>query len=349
MASIKDVAQLAGVSPSTVSLVINGSNLVKHETAYKVRQAIEQLNYVPNQAARSLITKEKKVIALIQIVNGSTYDVLDMDRNVFEKFADTLMVDMLAGVQSVLAPEGYSILTKIEHVNTPLEKIDVLDKTKIDGAIFIGGMLSEELQKRVKEMGIPAVYAYFSSKNKNYDYVETDPEEGIYLAVKYLTENGHRDIVFINGSFLSKTNERKLRGYQRALREADIPFRDDWVRDSEYMGRAGYCAMQQLWESGKRPTALVGGSDVIALGAYRFLYKQGLFCPRDISIVGYESGILSASCVPPMTSVCTRKCEVGMEAARILINRIHNPKAKPVNMVLHPVLIEGESVARFKH
>ena len=343
MVSIKDVAQLAGVSPSTVSLVLNGSNLVKHETAYKVRQAIEQLHYVPNQAARSLVTKEKKVIAMILIVNDI---VTDGDLNVFDRFADTLMVDMLAGVQTILAPQGYSILTKIEQINTPLEKIDVFDKSKIDGAIFIGGMLSQELLERVKETNIPVVYAYSTYENKNVDFVGTDPEKGIYLAAKHVLECGHRKIAFINGSLLSMTNEKKLLGYKSALEEFGVPFQEDWVKDSEYIGRAGYRAMQQLWEEGKRPTAMVGGSDVIALGAYRFLYEQGLRCPQDISVVGYEFGILSASSVPPMTSVCVWKREVGIEAARVLINRIKNPKAKPVKMIIPPQLIYGESVAK---
>lgn len=343
MASIKDVAQLAGVSPSTVSLVLNGSSLVKHETAYKVRQAIEELHYVPNQAARSLVTKEKKVIAMIFIVNGMT---MDPDVNTFDRFIDTLMVDMLAGVQSILAPQGYSILTKIEQVSTPLEKIDVFDKSKIDGAIFIGGMLSEDIRQCVKEANIPVVYAYSADENKNVDYVGTDPEEGIYLSTKHVLEFGHREIVFINGSALSKTNEKKLLGFQRALKEFNVPFRNDWVKDSEYIGKAGYCAMQQLWEEGKRPTAIVGGSDVIALGAYRFLYEQGLRCPEDVSVVGYESGTLSASSVPPMTSVCVWKREVATEAARILVNRIKNPKAKPVNMIIPPRLVQGESVTK---
>lgn len=345
MASIKDVAQLAGVSPSTVSLVLNGSSLVKHETAYKVRQAIEELHYVPNQAARSLVTKEKKVIAMIFIVNGMT---MDSAVNAFDRFIDTLMVDMLSGVQSVLAPQGYSILTKIEQVNTPLEKIDVFDKSKIDGAIFIGGMLSEDIRKRVKETKIPVVYAYSSEESKSVDYVGTDPEEGIYLSTKHVLEHGHRDIAFINGSALSKTNERKLCGFQRALEEYHVPFRGDWVKDSEYIGKAGYCAMQQLWKEGKRPTAIVGGSDVISLGAYRFLYEQGLRCPEDVSIVGYESGAFSATSVPQMTSVCVWKREVGTEAARILVNRIRNPKAKPVNMIIPPKLIQGESVTNLK-
>lgn len=342
MVSIKDVAKLAGVSPSTVSLVINGSDLVKHETAYKVRQAIEQLHYVPNQAARSLVTKEKKVISLIRISNSASPKA---EEDMFDFSVDTLVMDMLPGVQSVLSQHGYSLLINLfVSLDTPLDRIDVFDKAKIDGAIFVGGMITEQTQEAIRTSGIPSVLAY--SRCKSTDYIDTDPEEGMYLATRYLIENGHRDIVLINGPTISQTTELKLHGYIRALEEAGLPYRPDWVRNADFIGRAAYNAMAALWDQGIRPTGVVASCDNCALGVYRFLYEQGLSCPRDISIVGYESSLLSMHCVPPMTSVCVSKREIGEEAARVLLNRIRNPKAKPVNMVLPPRLSLRDSVAR---
>lgn len=344
MVSIKDVAKLAGVSPSTVSLVINGSDLVKHETAYRVRQAIEQLHYVPNQAARSLVTKEKKVISLIRISNSASPKA---EEDLFDFSVDTLIMDMLPGVQSVLSQHGYSLLINLYvSMDTPVEKIDIFDKTKIDGAIFVGGMTPESTVEQVRASGIPSVFTY--SRHKNIDYIDTDPELGLYLAVSHLIENGHRDIAFINGPSLSQTTELKLQGFCRALEEAGIPYRPDWVRSADFIGRSAYCAMQSLWEHGVRPTAVVASCDNSALGVYRFLYEKGLFCPRDISIVGFESSMLSMHCVPPMTSVYVSKREIGEEAARVLLSRIRNPKAKPVNMIIPPRLSLRDSVARYQ-
>ena len=345
MVSIKDVAKLAGVSPSTVSLVMNGCDKVKHETAYKVRQAIEELHYVPNQAARSLVTKEKKVISLIRISNS---DIPKADADMFEVSVDTLVMDMLPGVQHVLAQHGYSLLIDFfVPLEMPLEQIAVFDKTKIDGAIFVGGMTPEATVAKIRSSGIPAVFAF--SRYKNTDYIDTDPELGIYLATRHLIEEGHRDIAFINGSLFSQTTELKMDGFCRALEEAEIRLRPEWVTTADFIGRAGYCAMEKLWNQGVRPTAVVCACDNSALGVYRFLYEKGLKCPEDVSIVGYESSMLSMHCVPPMTSVYTNKQEIGEEAARMLLNRIRNPKAKPVNMIIPSRLSIRESVAALKH
>ena len=341
MVSIKDVAKLAGVSASTVSLVLNGSDKVKHETAYRVRQAVEELHYVPNQAARSLVTKEKKVISMIRISNSA---IPSADGDLFDYSVDTLIMDMLPGVQSVLARHGYSLLIDFYvPLGAPLENIAVFDSKKIDGAIFVGGMICEEIVEKIRSSGIPTVFAF--SRHKNTDYIDTDPELGIYLATRHLIEQGHRDIAFVNGSVYSQTTELKMDGYCRALDEAGLRLRPEWVTTADFIGKAGYESMQKLWEKGIRPTAVVCACDNSALGVYRFLYEKGLRCPEDVSIVGFESSMLSMHSVPPMTSVYVSKKEIGEEAARMLINRIRNPKAKPVNMVIPAKLSFRESVA----
>ena len=341
MVSIKDVAKRAGVSASTVSLVLNGSDKVKHETAYKVRQVIEELHYVPNQAARSLVTREKKVISMIRISNTAV-PVADCD--LFDYSADTLVLDMLPGVQSVLAQYGYSLLIDFYvPLDVSPEQISVFDSKKIDGAIFVGGMVPESAIEKIRASGIPSIFAF--SRHKQTDYIDTDPDQGIYLATKHLLDQGHTDIAFVNGSLYSQTTELKMDGYCRALEEAGLRLRPEWVTNAEFIGKAGYQSMQQLWERGIRPTAVVCGCDNIAMGAYRFLYEKGLRCPEDVSIIGFESSMLSMHCVPPMTSVYVSKKEIGEEAARMLINRIRNPKAKPINMIIPPKLSCRNSVA----
>lgn len=344
MVSIKDVAKRAGVSASTVSLVLNGSDKVKHETAYKVRQVIEELHYVPNQAARSLVTREKKVISMIRISNSA---IPGADGDLFDYSVDTLIMDMLPGVQSVLTQHGYSLLIDFYvPLEASLEQIAVFDSKKIDGAIFVGGMIPDEIVEKTRASGIPTVFAY--SRHKNTDYIDTDPESGIYLATKHLIDLGHTDIAFVNGSVYSQTTELKMDGYCRALEEAGLRLRPEWVTTADFIGKAGYQSMEKLWEQGIRPTAVVCSCDNVALGVYRFLHKKGLRCPEDISIIGFESSMLSMHCVPPLTSVYVSKKKIGEEAARMLINRIRNPKAKPINMIIPPKLSIRDSVAEVK-
>ena len=340
MISIKDVARKAGVSASTVSLVLNQSDKVKPETAERVRCIIDELHYIPNQAARSLVTKEKKVISLIRISNS---DIPQADADLFDVSVDTLIMDMLPGVQRVLAQHGYSILVDFfVPLDMPIDQIAVFDKTKIDGAIFVGGMVPEETVNQIRESGIPSVFAF--GRYEGMDYIDTDPAQGIFQAAQELIDYGHRDIAFINGSLYSRTSELKMDGFCRALDDNGLRLRPDWVINADFIGRAGYDAMETLWNRGVRPTAVICSCDNSAMGVYRFLHEQGMKCPEDISIVGYESGMLSMHCVPPMTSVYTSKQEIGEETARMLIERIRKPKGSPVQNIISPKLSRRKSV-----
>lgn len=343
MASIKDVAKRAGVSISTVSLVINNSNLVKHETRYKVLQAIQELHYSPNQMARSLVTKEKKVISVVRISNSTP---LSDKTDLFETSVDTLVQDMLPGIQSVLSQNGYSLLTNAYvplNIGDSIQELDVLNQNIVDGSILVGGMITQDFISKVKEKGIPVVCAY--SRHNNVDFLDINTEQGMYLSTKYLIEHGHKRIALVNGSPLSQSTSEKLKGYKRALQESSIPFSPLLVEESDFIAKSGYDAIKKICNSGQIPSGVVCGCDNVALGVYRFFYDNEIFCPKNISIIGFEAGMLSAHCVPSMTSVYTCKNEIGMEATKILLNRINNPKARPVHLIMEPRLIERDSVA----
>lgn len=339
--SIKDVAKLAGVSPSTVSLVINGNPAIKPETACKVRQAIEQLHYVPNQAARSLVTREKKVISVIQIANSS---VERTSGNLFHSVVDTLTQDVFKGAQSVLAANGYSLLMQMVDLSTPLSEIDIFDRSRIDGAIFVGGLITDDFCEIVRKTFVPAVYAF--SRHSNAEFVDSDPEQGMYLAARHLIQHGHTRIALISGSTFSQSSCLKLEGYKRAFVEVGLFPDERLIRNAEFNGQSGYEAMKDIWAQSVKPTAVIGGADSITLGAYRYLYSKGVRCPADISIVGYETSILTSYCSPQITSICLDRQKIGAEAARVLINRIKDYRAKPVHMILPPYLCPGESVRR---
>ena len=263
----------------------------------------------------------------------------------FDVSVDTLIMDMLPGVQRVLAEHGYSLLIDLfVPLDTSVDHIAVFDKTKIDGAIFVGGMVPEETVQKIRASGIPAVFAF--ARYNAVDYIDTDPAYGVFLAAQELINYGHQDIAFINGSIYSRTSELKMDGFCRALDENGIRLRPDWVINADFIGRAGYSAMEKLWQKGIRPTAVICSCDNGAMGVYRFLHEKGLRCPEDISIISYESSMLSMHCVPPMSSVYTCKQEIGEEAARMLIQRIRKPKGAPVHLIVPPKLNRRNSVMK---
>lgn len=336
--TIKDVAKAADVSVSTVSLVINNSSLVKLETRYKVLQAISELNYKPNEYARSLVTKTKKVIGVAWPTTNSSTNWYS-----FEGHTDTYLTEILPSIEKEINKSNYSMILEHFRINDPSAFLPlIMDSAKVDGMLVTGGIISDEVLQRIQDANIPTVLV--GSRHQNLDYVDTDPEHGMYKATKYLIENGHRDIVFINGPDESQSSSRKLKGFYKAMEENNLPVKDEWVAKTEYSGAAAYKVMSSMWDMDIRPTAILGGFDCITIGALRFLYEKGLTCPKDISAIGFEDSILAEYSYPPLTTVRVHKEQIGTEACKILLNRINKPNAKKVKLIIEPDLIIRGSV-----
>ncbi|MBQ1208101.1 MAG: LacI family DNA-binding transcriptional regulator [Lachnospiraceae bacterium] len=341
MASIKDVARLAGVSPSTVSLAMNGSPLVKHETRYRIMQAVEELNYKPNQAARSLVTKEKKVIGLF-LLSGEE-SLTDFSQP-FSHTQDTLLVEMLPFVQKTLREADYSILVDLFFSGPQTEHPEnhQLNRNSIDGAIFFGGLVNEIQLQNIHNTKVPSVLV--CSRDNNLDYVDTDPKEGIRLATQYLIQNGHHHIALLNGSDRSQVSARKLAGYRQALEENGISYDESLVESSAGSGDHALSAIEKLWDRVPHPTAIITASEYTGCAALRFLYDRGLSCPDDVSVISFGDGPVTAYTAPALTTINLHKQRLGEEAANILINRLKNPKARQVELIIPPELTIRDSV-----
>ena len=339
MATIKDIAKLANVSVSTVSLVLNQSPKVKHETRYRVWSAIQELHYVPNQSARSLVTKENKVIGVIKGIESAQNNIYS-----FFDVNDTYLTDMLRSIELQIDEKGYSMMIdwcfdpNDDHRNDP-----VLDAGRIDGIMYVGGFLTDKIAERFLSCKVPVVLV--GSRHEKIDYIDTAPDIGMELAVQCLYENGHRNIALINGPVASHSTARKLAGFRAAATELGLEIRDEWILQGNYTGESGYINAKRIWELDHRPTAVIGSSDSVAVGAMRYFFEQGIYCPRDISIIGFEDSILAEYAVPPLTSVRVKKEVLGAEAAKILLNRIANDKANKVRMIIEPQMVLRSSVA----
>lgn len=340
MATIKDVAKAAGVSVSTVSLVLNNSSLIKMETRYKVLQAVKELNYIPNQNARSLVTKRKRVIGVIWLSISTAGNLFS-----FDNIIDTYLTEMLPSIEKEINESNYSMLLEHFSINDPSASLPlIMNSSRVDGVLVTGGYIGNKLIEGILETNIPTVLV--GSRHPDLDYVDTDPEQAIFMSVKHLIENGHRDILFINGPDTSQSSKRKLQGFIKAMKTYNQPIRKDWIIQADYSGMSAYKATRSVWEKGIRPTGIAGGTDSISAGALRFLYEQGVYCPRDVSVVGFEDGLLAEYSIPPLTTLRVHKDQIGIEACRVLLNRINKPTAKKVRLIIEPKLIERGSVRK---
>lgn len=330
--TIKDVAKAAGVSISTVSLVLNDSDLVKMETRYKVIQKMKELNYIPNQYARSLVTKRKNVIGLTWMTYNESTDWFS-----FSGHADTYLTEMLPSIEKEVNASNYSMLLEHYSINNSEELLpSIMRNEKVDGMLIMGGIVNDFVLEGIRNTNLPTVL--IGSRHDLFDYVDTDSALGIYKGTMYLLDNGHTDIVFINTSTYSQSSDRKMAGFKLAMEERGEKIKEGWVGESDYSGQCAYNVMKNMWENGVHPTAIIGGYDCITLGALRYLLDQGLRCPDDISAVGFEDNILAEYSNPPLTTIRIFKRKLGLEACRVLFNRIKKPNAKSVRLIIEPEL-----------
>lgn len=346
MATIKDVAKRAGVSTGTVSMVINNNPAVKLETRLRVQQAIKELNYVPNQYARSLVTRQRNVIGVVRTVVTSQKDAYRGGYH-FNELPDTYLADMLDAIVSEVTKMRYSLLFDVlswanENVLADVDLPAMAQDGRVDGLIWASGFMTDSHKHFLTNQRLPVVTV--GSRFDCFDWVDTDPEEGIYLMTKYVISCGHRKIAFINGLKNTQTSSHKIVGFQRAMEEAGIPVDPDLMDHAGYSGIGGYSAMQRIWERSHEATAVITALDVLAVGVIHYLRDQGLRVPDDVSVTGYEDGILTEHMIPRLTTVDTKKAELGRQASRILVNRIENPRAKPVRVTIPPELVIRESV-----
>jgi DNA-binding LacI/PurR family transcriptional regulator len=165
-----------------------------------------------------------------------------------------------------------------------------------------------------------------------------------YLGAKHLLDRGHRRIAFVNGPRDSAISKEKWRGFAAAVDHAGLSMEQMHVVYSTYTGQGGYEAAARLWSEGARPNAVFGGSDGITMGVVRFLYKQGLRIPDDISVIGYEESLLTSHSPIGLTVIDGHKAQLGEAACLAMLNRINKQNSQEVSLTLEPTLIERESV-----
>ncbi|HML47953.1 MAG TPA: LacI family DNA-binding transcriptional regulator [Clostridia bacterium] len=344
MATIRDVAKLAGVSTATVSHVINNSAVVKPETRSAVQEAIRTLNYRPNPHARSLVTNSTGMLSVVRTsrvlagINAKSFD---------STIETTFFSDVLEGVESVANQAGYQVMVSVLD-NAQGQPDDALNEPpflsgKADGLLLVGGLLTKRLLERLIQINMPV--ALCGARSDLLDYTDIDSEAGIYKATEYLISLGHARIAFINGPDESQASRRKLLGYRSALAASGIPLDASLVRASDFSARGGYGATASLLTEHTGFTAIIAGTDRIAIGALRYLYTQSIHCPRDCSVIGFGDGLLAEHAIPSLTTVSMRCEEMGAMVCSMLLLRIQDPAGQQAKRILRPELILRESTA----
>ena len=340
--TIIDIAREAGVSKSTVSLVINNSQNVKTETRHRVEEVINRLGYVPNQAARQLITNRSHTLGLIFLTSNHFSKAYE-----FSSVPETLIYDVSAGINTELTNTDYTLLIeRFSMIEGKKSMPRIISKRRLDGIVFIGGLISDDTIDQVRNMKIPLIL--IGREYKGIDSVFVDIEQAGFLGMRYLLEKGHRNILFVNGPESNYNSHLKRKGVEAAVEEFETNPSLINIVHSGYAGIDGYKAIRACWKDGVKPSAVFCGSDGIAGGVMRFFHDEGIQVPADISIVSIEFSLLSEYNSPRLTSIDWQKENLGKEACRILLSRINKPNARTINLKIPPILIEQDSVKQLR-
>ncbi|MBC8955007.1 ribose operon transcriptional repressor RbsR [Xenorhabdus sp. PB62.4] len=331
MATMKDVARLAGVSTSTVSHVINGNRYVSENVKKKVHAAIEKLNYAPSALARSLKVKQTKTIGMLVTASDNSFYsevVRSVESNCYER-----------GYSLILCNTEGSVTRMIRSMETLLQK-------RVDGLLIMSSehkLLSKDFLLRYPL--VPMVTLDWSPFDASSDVIKDNSLFGGELATSYLINRGFRKIACIAGSQDTSLSRQRLAGYRKAMRDAQLEIPDGYEIQSDYEFAGGLLSMKKLLQLSEIPEAVFAGNDAMAIGAYQALHQAGLSVPDDISIIGYDDIAIAPYLIPPLTTIHQPKDELGKLAIDSLLYRMDNPESEPKELVLMPKLIERSSVA----
>ncbi len=323
MATIKDVAERAGVSIATVSHVINGTRRVSPETAKRVRQAMEELDYHPNAVARSLRTRRTNAIGVV---------VSDITNPFFANLA--------RGAEDTATEAGYSLIV-CNSDETP-EKEDLyvrlLRRRRMDGLLIApvrdgGSPAIAELAKQ----GLPFVFIDRKARGVEADAVLSDNVGGAYLATKHLIERGYRRIGIVLGVRGATTSEERLAGYRRALEEAGLPFEEELVAWGSYRVGGGRLAARELLSLSPPPDAVFSTNNSMTVGVLKELFSRRLEIPGEIGVVSFDDLEWAEMIVPPLTAVEQDPYQIGQKAVELLLERLEGEGNSPPLEIRIPV------------
>lgn len=293
-ATLKDIARAAGVSNTTVSNVVHGKeNHVSPETVARIRQIIDQMGYVPNMSARALVSNRSKVVAIINhIVPQKSGGIL----------ADPFHSTFIGAIEETLRNHGYYLMLRTVEDSQSLKAF--LENWNLDG-LFLTGVFPDEFSEMLENLNKPIVLidSYLSNYGHMYN-VGLEDFQGGYLATRHLVENGHRRIAFACPPLRGESGVvwERLRGYQKALEEAGLPYDPSLIFESEFSTHATMALGRKLAQRSDF-TALFATADIMAAGIMSGLQQAGRKVPDDISIVGFDDINWCRMTMPMLTTV----------------------------------------------
>ncbi|MDF2686903.1 MAG: hypothetical protein K0S55_2086 [Clostridia bacterium] len=347
MATIQDVATKAGLSPTLVSRYINNKSGVSGESKIKIQAAIEELKYIPNGIARSLVLQKTHVLSI----------VLD---NLCLPFIPRLFAGFEKGAEDFDKKDEYNLIYCGSNgcVEKKQRHINFLSQGRADGIIIYGSLISDDpIINNLRQSTLPFLLIENDLNGADVNKILIDNEGGAYTATEYLIKSGHKKIAHIAGDINRKITTDRLNGYMRAMQTYNIKIDPNLIIYPDYdefygikkrenanpniYYDMGYLKMKHLLSTGHKPDAVFFATDILAFGAIEAIKEEGLSIPEDISIIGFDDerpNDFNCS-FAPISTVRQPLERAAYEAIQIILSIIENPNKKPETIILKTEII----------
>lgn len=316
--TLEEVAARSGVSRATVSRVINDSPRVSESTRSLVQQAIAELGYVPNRAARSLVTRRSNSIALI-VAEPET-----------RLFSDPYFAGIVRGVSQELAPTDEQLVLLMRQSPADLPRMErYLQNGHVDGVMLISHHGDDDLPQRLLDRGMPTVVGGRLLTAPAVPSVDADNVGGARRAVAHLLATGRRHVATITGPLDMGAGVDRRRGYVEALTAAGVEVDGRRIVEGDFGEECGVALARELLDRSPEVDAIFAASDLMAVGALRALNDAGRAVPDDVALVGFDDSVAARTAEPPLTTVRQPVVRMGREMARLLLDLIAGEPRHP--------------------
>lgn len=317
VSTLEDIARKAGVSPSTVSRVLNGSKRVADDKRALVLAAIEEYGYRPNLVARGLVRGRSMTIGVVM-----------------QDISSPFFARMVSGIEQALDHTEYQAMFasthwRADHPESEARSLQLLIERRVDGVIVLASSIPDD-ELRAAAARLPLVVVARAVPGMEAQCVAIDNQQGAYRATRYLLGLGHTRIAHLAGTPGHPDATARQAGYHAALAENGIASDPHLIVAGDFTERSGVTAVEQLLARGERFSAIFAANDQMAYGAMLSLHNHGVRIPLDVSLVGFDDQFLSAYTLPPLTTVRQPSVEMGQAAAEALLRLLRNePPALP--------------------
>ena len=313
---MRDVARLARVSVATVSAVVNEKQGVRPILVKRVQDAMKALDYHPDHVARSLKVRKTTTIGVV-----------------IPDFASGFFVEVVRGVEDTARVAGYSVLlcNSNDDVSQEQRHLSVLFSRRVDG-ILLASTDPYSITRRHDRQNVPIVLFDRIAPGHQGPAVVVDNNTAAYEAVKYLISVGHRRVAFIAGRLDLSTGRDRAEGFRRAMEDAHLPVRADYLKHGDFKPMSGYDAGLELLRLAERPTAIFSSNSHMTVGLLKAMQELGIHCPEDVSVFGFDDLVpgtegfsFGALLKPELTVIAQPGYAIGRQAAEMLLRMLSEP------------------------